>query len=93
MKNKTVGSSFDDFLAEEGISDEVEAGAIKKIIAYQLQETIKKEHLSKTALAIRLETSRSAVDRLLDPVNESITLLSLIKAANVLGKKLRFELV
>jgi DNA-binding Xre family transcriptional regulator len=93
MKNKSIGSSFDDFLVEEGISDEVEAGAIKKIIAYQLQEAIEKEHITKTALAIRLETSRAAVDRILDPENESITLLTLKKAANVLGKKLRLELV
>jgi len=93
MKNKSIGSSFDDFLVEEGISGEVEAGAIKKIIAYQLQEAIKKEQLTKTALAIRLETSRAAVDRILDPENESITLLTLKKAANVLGKKLRLELV
>jgi predicted XRE-type DNA-binding protein len=93
MKNKAIGSSFDNFLVEEGISEEVEAGAIKKIIAYQLQEAIRKEHLSRTALAIRLETSRAAVNRLLDPQNESITLLTLKKAANVLGKKLRVELV
>jgi len=93
MTNKAIGSSFDDFLAEEGLSDEVEAGAIKKIIAYQLQETIEKKHLSKTALAARLDTSRAAVNRLLDPENESITLLTLKKAASVLGKKLRLELV
>ena len=93
MKNNFIGSSFDDFLAEEGISEEVEAGAIKKIIAYQLREAIEKEHISKTALAAQLKTSRSAVDRLLDPENESITLLTLKKAANVLGKKLRFELI
>ena len=93
MKNKALGSSFDDFLAEEGITEEVEAGAIKKIIAYQLQEAIIKERLTKTALAAQLSTSRAAVNRLLDPTNESITLLTLQKAANVLGKKLRFELV
>jgi len=93
LKNNAIGSSFDDFLVEEGISGEVEAGAIKKIIAWQLQEAIEKEHISKTALANRLETSRAAVNRLLDPENESITLLTLKKAANVLGKKLRFELV
>jgi len=93
MKNNAIGSSFDDFLVEEGISEEVEAGAIKKIIAYQLQEAIKKEQLTKTALATQLETSRVAVNRLLDPENESITLLTLKKAANVLGKKLRLELV
>jgi len=93
MKNKAIGSSFDDFLAEEGIAEEVEAGAIKKIIAYQLLEAITKERLTKTALAAQLSTSRAAVNRLLDPENESITLLTLQKAANVLGKKLRFELV
>ena len=93
MKNNSIGSSFDDFLEEEGISEEVDAGAIKKIIAYQLQEAIKKEQITKTALAVQLETSRAAVNRLLDPENESITLLTLKKAANVLGKKLRLELV
>ena len=93
MKNKAIGSSFDDFLVEEGIADEVEAGAIKKLIAYQLQEAIEKEQLTKTALAAQLCTSRAAVNRLLDPENESITLLTLKRAANVLGKKLRLELV
>jgi predicted XRE-type DNA-binding protein len=93
MKNNAIGSSFDDFLAEESISEEVEAGAIKKIIAYQLQKAIERDHLSRTALAARLETSRAAVNRLLDPENESITLLTLKKAATVLGKKLRLELV
>jgi len=89
---KSTGSSFDDFFDEEGITGKVEAGAIKRIIAYQLQEVIEKKKLTKSALAIRLETSRSAVDRLLDPENESITLLTLKKAAAVLGKKLRIEL-
>ena len=93
MKNNSIGSSFDDFLIKEGISEEVEAGAIKKLIAYQLQEAIEKEQLTKTDLAAKLETSRAAVDRLLDPDNESITLLTLKKAASVLGKKLRLELV
>ena len=93
MRNNHIGSSFDDFLAEEGIVEEVEAGAIKKIIAYQLQEAIEQERLTKTALAAQLETSRAAVNRLLDPENESITLLTLKKAASVLGKKLRLELV
>ena len=91
--NNAIGGSFDDFLVEEGISEEVETGAIKKIIAYQLLEGIEKEHLSKTALATRLKTSRAAVNRLLDPENESITLLTLKKAANILGKKLKLELV
>ena len=93
MNNNSIGSSFDDFLVQEGMLEEVEAGAIKKIIAYQLQEAIQKEQLTKTALAVQLETTRAAVNRLLDPENESITLLTLKKAANVLGKKLRLELV
>ena len=93
MKNNSIGSSFDDFLEEEGISEEVEAGAIKKIIAYQLLEAIQKEQLSKTALAAKLDTSRAAINRLLDPENESITLLTLKKAANVLGRKLRVQLL
>jgi antitoxin HicB len=93
MKNNSIGSSFNDFLAEESLSEEVESGAIKKIIAYQLQEAIEKERLTKTMLAAKLETSRAAINRLLDPNNESVTLLTLQKAASVLGKKLRFELV
>ncbi|GHU33417.1 hypothetical protein FACS1894172_11900 [Spirochaetia bacterium] len=60
--NKYIGSTFDDFLEEEGIKDEVENGSIKKIIAFQLQETIKNEKLTKTELAQKLETSRAAVD-------------------------------
>ena len=92
MKNKSIGSSFDDFLKEEGIADEVENRAVKKLISFQLLDTLKNEHLTKTELAHRLDTSRAAVDRLLDPDNDSVTLLTLIKAASVLGKKLKLEL-
>ena len=91
--NKYIGSTFDDFLEEEGIKDEVENGSIKKIIAFQLQETIKNEKLTKTELAQKLETSRAAVDRLLDPYNESVTLFTLKKAASIVGKKIKMELV
>ena len=93
MNNKTIGSSFDDFLEEVEIKEAVEAGAIKKLISFQLLEIIKKENLTKTELAHRLDTSRAAIDRLLDPENESVTLLTLTKAASVLGKKLKLELV
>lgn len=93
MKNKHIGSSFDDFLNDEGIAEDVETGAIKKLIAYQLQETIEAGNISKTELAARLKTSRAAVDRLLDPENESVTLKTLERAASVLGKKLKLELV
>ncbi len=93
MKNESIGSSFDDFLKEEGIIEEVENRAVKKLISFQLLETLKNEHLTKTELAYRLDTSRAAVDRLLDPDNDSVTLLTLIKAASVLGKKLKLELI
>jgi antitoxin HicB len=93
MKNKTIGSSFDDFLKEEGITDEVESGAVKKLIAFKLQEILEAEHISKTELATRLHTSRAALDRLLDPENDSVTLQTLKRAAAVLGKKLKLELV
>jgi predicted XRE-type DNA-binding protein len=93
MKNNFVGSTFDDFLAEEEIKEEVANHAIKKIIAFQMQETIKKEKLTKAELAQRLETSRAAVDRLLDPYNDSITLLTLKKAASIMGKRIKLELV
>ncbi len=93
MKNKSIGSSFDDFLEDEGIAEAVEGAAIKKIIAFQLQESIQAQQLTKTELAHRLSTSRAAVDRLLDPENDSVTLSTLTKAASVLGKRLKLELV
>jgi hypothetical protein len=93
MNNRFIGNSFDDFLEEEKIGGEAEAGAIKKIIAYQLRETLEKEHLTKTELARRLATSRAAVDRLLDPRNESVTLFTLQKTASVPGKKPKLALV
>jgi len=93
MKNKHVGSLFDDFLTEEGIAEEVESGAVKKLIAFQLLAALETEHISKTELAARLQTSRAALDRLLDPENDAVTLQTLKRAAAVLGKKIRLELV
>jgi predicted XRE-type DNA-binding protein len=93
MRNKTIGSSFKDFLDEEGITDEVNSGAVKKLLSYQLLQAIEDEHISKTELASRLHTSRAALDRLLDPDNDSVTLQTLKRAAEVLGKKIRLELV
>jgi antitoxin HicB len=91
--NKHKGSNFDDFLAKEGLLDDVDAVAIKRVIAYELTKTMKKEKMSKTTLAANLKTSRSALDRLLDPNNTSITLNSLVKAAHLLGKKLQILFV
>lgn len=91
--NKHIGSSFDDFLAEDGLLADVEAVALKRVIAFQLEQEMKRSGLTKTELASRMETSRSAVDRLLDPENHAVTLRTLERAAGVLGKRLRLELV
>ena len=92
MKNKYLGSNFDDFLEEEGTLAETEAVAVKRVIAFQIEEMMKKKHLSKTALAEQMHTSRSALNRLLDPTNVSITLQTLEKAALALGKRLKIRL-
>ena len=93
MKNKHIGSTLDSFLEEEGIAEDVENGAVKKLIAFQLRAALETEHISKTELAARLQTSRAALNRLLDPDDDSVTLQSLKRAAAVLGKRLRPELV
>ena len=93
MKNKHIGSTFDSFLEEEGIAEDVENRAVKKLIAFQLKAALENEHISKTELAARLKTSRAALERLLDPDNDSVTLQTLKRAAAVLGKKLKLELV
>ncbi len=92
MHNKYIGSDFDDFLVEEGIKEEVEAIATKRVLAYQLIDLMKQMELSQTTLAHKMRTSRSAVTRLLDPGNQSVTLHTLSKAAGALGKRLRVEL-
>ena len=92
MKKKHVGSSFDEFLAEEGLLSGAEATAVKGVIAYQLTQFMEDNELSKTAMARRMKTSRSALDRLLDPANPSVTLQTMDRAARALGKKLRIEL-
>lgn len=90
---KHVGSDFDEFLAEEGLLEEVEAVAAKRVLAYQISEAMKEQELSKSAMARRMGTSRSSLDRLLDPEVPSVTLLTLEKAAHVLGKRVRIEMV
>ncbi len=90
--SKHIGSRFDKFLDDEGVLAEAEAVANKRIIAYQLGELMKKQKLSKTQLAKRMRTSRSALERLLDPDNPSVTLLTLERAAKALGKHIKIEL-
>ncbi len=92
MKNKYIGSSLDDFLKEEGILAETEAVAAKRVIAYQIQAMMKKKKITKSRLALQMGTSRSALERLLEPENVSVTLLTLEKAALALGKKLKIQL-
>ena len=87
-----IGSSFDDYLAEEGILEEVEDLALKEIIADQLVYAMKKAGITKTAMAQRMGTSRRQLDRLLDPRNRSVTLLTLRRAASAVGRTLRVEL-
>ena len=90
--NKHIGSSFDDLLEETGELAEVSAVAIKRVIAWEIAEKMKAENLSKTKMAELMETSRSALDRLLDPSNTSVTLHTLDSAARAVGKSLRIEL-
>lgn len=90
--NPHIGSSFEDFLREEGIHEEVEQLATKKLIALQLQEQMQVAKLSKSAMAKRLETSRSQLDRVLDPENNAVTLATLSRAAHAIGKRLRVTL-
>lgn len=93
MKKQHVGSDFDQFLAEEDLLGEVEATAVKRVIAFQLTRFMEENELTKTAMAKRMQTSRSALDRLLNPGNPSVTLQTMDRAARALGKKLRIELI
>ncbi len=93
-KNKNIGSNFDDFLKDEGILEEAQAAAAKRVIAFQIEEAMKKEKITKKEMTERMHMkSRMQLDRLLDPENRSVTLLTLEKAANALGKRLKIQLV
>lgn len=89
--NSYTGSDFDDFLAEEGILEEVSVRATKRLLAIQLEEIMAETQMTKSGLADLLQTSRSQVDRLLDPENTSVTLESLEKLARAVGRQLRVE--
>jgi hypothetical protein len=88
-----IGSSFESFLEEEGLLQAVDEAAVKEVIAWQVAEEMKGRGLTKTSLANAMHTSRSQVDRLLDPSNTGVALHTLYRAAAVLGKKLKVELV
>ena len=87
------GSSFDSFLDEQGIREEVEAIAVKRVLAWQLAQTMKKQQKTKQAMARELRTSRSQLDRLLDPQNTAVTLETVTRAAHALGKRLVVRIV
>ncbi|MCY3777007.1 MAG: Fis family transcriptional regulator [Candidatus Aminicenantes bacterium] len=92
MSVKHMGSTLDDFLREEGTFDEAQTQAIKEVVAWQLAAAMKSRNLSKSKMARLLKTSRSQVDRLLDP-NDDITLSSLQRAAAMVGRRVNIELV
>ncbi|HEY8163127.1 MAG TPA: helix-turn-helix transcriptional regulator [Methylocystis sp.] len=92
-QNPHVGSTFESWLDEQGIRGEVTAAAIKEVIAAQIAAEMKKKGITKARMAEMMETSRAQIDRLLDPKNNSATLETLVRAAKVLGRELRLELV
>ena len=87
-----IGSSFDDFLQEQGILDECSAVAVKRVLTWQLQQEMEKAQISKSALAKKMETSRAQLNSLLDPENPSVNLQTMERAARMLGKKLTIQL-
>lgn len=92
-KSRHLGSTFESWLDEQGVREEVTAAAIKEVIAQQLAAEMKRKGISKTRMAQMMETSRAQIDRLLDPGNSSATLETLMRAAKVVGRELRLELV
>jgi predicted XRE-type DNA-binding protein len=93
MHERHLGSSFEDFLREEGTLEETTNRAIKRVLARQLQQLMTQQGLSKSEMARRMRTSRPALERLLDPDNEAVTLNTLQKAAKAVGRELRLELI
>jgi antitoxin HicB len=93
MKAKNGGSSFDSWSHEEGIYEDVSAGALKRVLARQVAAAMKEKQFSKAEMARRMGTSRAALDRLLDPEYEAVTLSTLRKAAQAVGRQVRLELL
>ncbi len=92
MSTQHIGSSFDDFLAEEALLEEATAVAVKRVIAWQIEQEMAAQKLTKTVMAKRMHTSRAALNRLLDEADTSLTLTTLASAAAVLGKTIKVEL-
>jgi antitoxin HicB len=92
-KKGTIGSPFDDFLKGEGTYESTQAVAIKRVLAWQIGHAMEEKHITKAEMARRMETSRSQLDRLLDPDSDSVTLETLARAARAVGRQVRVELV
>ena len=92
-KHPNLGSNLDDLLAADGVLDEVNAAALKRVVALQIEDEMRRRKITKSALARRMHTSRMAVDRLLDTTNGSVTLGTLGRAASALGRRLHVKLV
>ena len=92
INKKYIGSTFDNFLEEQGTLAESSVVAVKRVLAYQIEQAMLQSSLSKSELAKRMKTSRSSVDRLLDPHNTSLSLVTMEKAAQALGRKLEVQL-
>jgi antitoxin HicB len=92
MSNPHTGSSFDDFLKEEGIYEKCTASALKRVLAWQIEQEMNRQRITKSAMAERMQTSRSQLDRLLDPESTGISLETIYRAATAVGRELRIEL-
>jgi len=92
-KNPYIGSSFDDLLEEDGTLEEINLIAIKRVISWQIQEAMHQKKINKTEMAKEMHTSRSSLNRLLDPENLSVTIDTIERAAKVVGKRIHVELV
>ena len=92
MTNKHIGSDFDEFLRDQGLLDDAESVAAKRVIAFQIAREMERANISQAELARRMHTSRSSVERLLDPANPSVTLATLERAASAVGKRLTVRL-
>ena len=92
-KNPYIGSSFDDFLEEDNSLTEINAIALKRVLAWQIAQAMEERGLTKTEMASKMKTSRAALNRLLDPENTSVTLNTMERAARAIGKRLQLDLV
>jgi antitoxin HicB len=93
LKNKHKGTRLEDWLAEEGILEEATVAAVKSVIAWQLGEEMRKKKITKKRMAEMMKTSRAQLDRVLDPASGNTTLETLLRAAKIVGRELRVELV